>query len=87
MFIVLPDEIDGLDSVENKIAMSNFEAITAGLQEVGRVQLNLPMFKIETKINLKGILKKVSIMFLRTYFVFNTKVKCRFLNELLSSCL
>lgn len=79
MFIVLPDKEKSLKSIENKLAISNFETITAGLEEVGRVRLKLPMFKIEMTIDVKALLQKVSIIFLRRYLLSNAKEKCRFL--------
>lgn len=62
MFIVLPDDRDGLRSIEDRIALSDFETITAGLHQQ-TVRVKLPKFKIEKEINLRLILPKVSFIF------------------------
>lgn len=62
MFVILPDEVEGLDSVENKIASSNFETIIHEMYNV-EVQILLPKFKIEKTIQLNDVLCKVSIVF------------------------
>lgn len=65
MIIMLPDEVEGLRDVENKIAGSNFENIMDGLWKV-EVNLRLPKFKLEQQIELNDVLQKLGM---RTMFL------------------
>ena len=58
MVIILPNEINGLPMVEKELqGMSIADILKQGYKD--EVNLHLPKFKIETKIDLKSILKKV----------------------------
>jgi serpin B len=59
MIIILPDEIDGLKAVEEKMAAEgNLNKVLDHLSEV-EVIVSLPKFKIETEMDLKEFLPKV----------------------------
>nr|QHB21601.1 venom serpin 1 [Platymeris rhadamanthus] len=55
MIIILPNKIDGLAEVENKLASSDLSELLRGLHEV-EVNVKLPRFKIEKTMELKDIL-------------------------------
>jgi serpin B len=57
MLVVLPKEMDGLDSVEMKWAGGNtYHQVTKGLRHEKTVILSLPRFKLETEFMLKPVL-------------------------------
>jgi serpin B len=59
--IVLPDEIDGINELQEKLKdASIFEAAVQSMY-THKVEVHIPKFKIETKIDLKSVLQKVSI--------------------------
>lgn len=58
MVIVLPNEIDGLNNVEAKLS-SNFEEVLSDLLDK-YVEVKIPKFKIEAKLDLQSVLEKVS---------------------------
>lgn len=61
MLIVLPREVDGLESMLQKLA-SGFDLIDAINKMLNvEVQVTLPKFKIETSIDLKELLPKLGI--------------------------
>ncbi|XP_015428720.1 PREDICTED: leukocyte elastase inhibitor-like isoform X3 [Dufourea novaeangliae] len=60
MVIILPNEIDGLAAVEQKLQSTNMNDIIS--QGVScEVQLFLPKFKIESKMDLNGPLQKMGL--------------------------
>ncbi|KAJ2947179.1 hypothetical protein O0L34_g16538 [Tuta absoluta] len=61
MLIILPNEIDGLAALEEKL--KDPEAISRATQNMYShdVDVRLPKFKIETTTNLKAILKKMDV--------------------------
>ncbi|XP_053596780.1 leukocyte elastase inhibitor-like isoform X1 [Microplitis demolitor] len=58
MFIILPDQHSGLRDVENNIQNINFAELEGSKSEVA---LHLPKFKIESKLDLKPILRNMGI--------------------------
>lgn len=58
MFVFLPNKIDGLSQLEDKIAGYSFKTLTER-----KVIVKLPSFKIEFTKELAGILEKVVIFF------------------------
>lgn len=58
MFIILPDQHSGLRDVENNIQNINFAELEGSKSEVA---LHLPKFKIESKLDLKPILRNVNV--------------------------
>lgn len=66
MLIVLPDEINGLQEVEQKMSEMNLDDIRRQGQQV-EVELYLPKFKIESTIDLQDTLTEVN------FFQFNMK--------------
>ncbi|XP_057318329.1 serpin A11-like [Microplitis mediator] len=58
MFIILPDKHSGLRDVENRIHNINFSSLEGPKREVA---LHLPKFKIESKLDLKPILRNMGI--------------------------
>lgn len=61
--VVLPNEIDGLESLQEKL--KDPAALEKAVQEMFFVDVKvyLPKFKIETTTNLKEILQKVIIIY------------------------
>ena len=60
MIIILPNEIDGLSDVEKKLqntSLSNI--ISQGYEQ--EIELWLPKFKVESKLQLNDVLKEVYI--------------------------
>lgn len=68
MVIILPNKVDGLPAVENKIANGGNLNEIFGQMSRQEVNLALPKFKIETTLDLKGILTKVNYE-IRIYYV------------------
>nr|ATU82942.1 secreted Serpin protein [Pristhesancus plagipennis] len=60
MVIILPNKIDGLNEVENKLATINLNEVLSGLHSV-TVNVKIPKFKLESTIELKDILIKMGI--------------------------
>ena len=60
MFIMLPQETETLDDVENSLDDTVLEDAVAQLSS-SRVDVRLPKFKIETKYDLKGVLKQLGM--------------------------
>jgi serpin B len=57
MLVVLPKKMDGLDSVEKKLAAGDtYHQVTKGLRHEKTVILSLPHFKLETEFLLKPVL-------------------------------
>ena len=59
MIIVLPDEIDGLSKVEKKLETFSLDKLRQS-GALTDVELSLPKFKIESKIDLNDVLIEVS---------------------------
>ena len=68
MIIILPDQVDGLHSVENKLARASFD----GMYNT-EVVVRLPKFKMEKEIKLNDILMKVSILLLSYTLLYSSK--------------
>lgn len=60
MLILLPNELDGMSKLENKLLSIDIAAIMAKLARV-EVQLALPKFKIEYDLDLKETLEKLGM--------------------------
>ncbi|XP_077286455.1 alaserpin-like [Arctopsyche grandis] len=62
MVIILPNEIDGLSKLEEKIATTNLKEVVFDEITTPRpITLSLPKFKIETKMDLDVVLPKLGI--------------------------
>lgn len=66
MVILLPDKMDGVKSLEQSFLSnsSNFLNLLAKMT-LHKVVLDLPKFKIDSKMNLKNTLKRVRIQNIR----------------------
>lgn len=60
MFIMLPNETNGLKDVEINLDKIKFEKLRGPSH---KIHLQLPKFKIESKFDLKGVLQKVFIAY------------------------
>lgn len=60
MVIILPNKVDGLEALENKIREVNLKEILA-VRHVRDVVLRLPKFKINSEILLNGALAKIGM--------------------------
>lgn len=58
MFVILPDEVDGLDELIRNFEKVTLQKLYSG--EMWAVELLLPKFKVETKLDLESALGKVS---------------------------
>ncbi|KAF2886718.1 hypothetical protein ILUMI_19454 [Ignelater luminosus] len=58
--VILPNTIDGIGDLDNKIVDADLSAITQKAHPT-KVKLSLPKFKIETCMNLKPLLKKIGL--------------------------
>lgn len=67
MVIILPTEIDGLSSLEEKLKSGELSLVFDKLVSK-KISVSIPKFKIETEIDLNKVLPKVSILF---YFLKN----------------
>ncbi|XP_047020342.1 alaserpin-like isoform X5 [Helicoverpa zea] len=61
LLIVLPNEIDGLDSLLNKLKDPAVLRKAVDSMYNAKVDVSMPKFKIETKIDLADVLKKMNI--------------------------
>lgn len=61
LLIILPDKVEGLESVEEKLVNYNFQDIISDLFYI-HVNVRLPKFKLEKQIELNSVLKQVSIL-------------------------
>lgn len=59
MFIILPNEINGLQTLEANLHKINYTQL---LGPAHKVDVWLPKFKIESKFDLKEVLQKVIII-------------------------
>jgi serine protease inhibitor len=62
LLIILPNEIDGVDSVEKSITGSEVSDLLNNLKSRGstrNVQLSLPKFKLQTTLELTPTLEEV----------------------------
>lgn len=66
MLFILPDEVDGLDSVETKLDSIGISELIANLSYT-HVQLQIPKFMIEANLDLKPVLEEVSNF---THYIF-----------------
>ena len=64
MVIILPDDVQGLKIVEDKLIKSNFEDILSSLM-VERCDIEIPKFQLTQEMNLNNVLKKVSMLLIR----------------------
>lgn len=60
MFIILPDEFNGLPKIEENHDKINYTELSNGRKT--EVELTMPKFKIESEFDLKSTLQKVIIM-------------------------
>ena len=67
MIIVLPEEIDGLSEVEQKVKNIRISVLLENLKSA-EVTLYLPKFKIESAIELNDVLSEVSSRIYLAYF-------------------
>ncbi|XP_077284344.1 alaserpin-like isoform X8 [Arctopsyche grandis] len=61
MIIILPNEVEGLKSLEEKLATANLKQDVFDKLHTVEVQVSLPKFKIETEINLTKVLPKLGM--------------------------
>lgn len=61
MYIILPNEYDGLDELISRIDTSNFHRIQL-LMSYEEVSVSLPKFKFTNTVKLNDILKDVNIL-------------------------
>lgn len=61
MLIFLPNEIDGLPSLEQKLPQLNFADVMNGMRP-SEVRVTLPKFKLENFFDLNEALQKVSVV-------------------------
>jgi len=60
MVIVLPDEVDGLATVEDKLATMDLNTIDKRMGSI-KVEVTLPKFKLEESLQLKSYLQEMGI--------------------------
>ncbi|XP_033739736.1 leukocyte elastase inhibitor-like [Pecten maximus] len=60
MVIVLPNSVEGLSNIEDKLSLAMINEILKGMQRM-ELEVALPKFKIEAKFDLKGVLAKLGI--------------------------
>lgn len=68
MLIVLPNEIDGLNDVLDKLAAGHNLIEDINKMHSLKVQVTIPKFKIETEIDLTQVLPKVILHEIRLYY-------------------
>ncbi|KAH9385009.1 hypothetical protein HPB48_027045 [Haemaphysalis longicornis] len=61
MVVLLPDEIEGLAKLEERLTASTLAALLKDLRNRSGVMLYLPKFKLEETINLKNTLQSLGI--------------------------
>lgn len=69
MFVILPDDKDGLSHVASNLHHLNFKELHDKNQSI-ELDLQMPKFKIESKLELENVLKKVSINLLGSIVFF-----------------
>ncbi|XP_028982353.1 uncharacterized protein LOC107043756 [Diachasma alloeum] len=62
MFIILPDKIDGLRAIENKLDTTDLVELHKNESFSRKIDLQLPKFKIESTLNLNPILQKMGMV-------------------------
>ncbi|KAF2888342.1 hypothetical protein ILUMI_17830 [Ignelater luminosus] len=60
MVVILPNKIDGIHDLENKLVETNLSTIAQGVYHT-EVNLSLPKFKIKTGMELKFLLEKMGL--------------------------
>lgn len=60
MIVLLPNKYDGLEELEKKLENYNLTSIPSQMRN-RKVSLSLPRFKLETEIDLTGILSEVMV--------------------------
>ncbi|KAK4879302.1 hypothetical protein RN001_007448 [Aquatica leii] len=60
MVIILPNQRDGIDNLEKKLADVDLSNITEGMRSM-EVEVSLPKFKIETTMDLESVLTKMGL--------------------------
>lgn len=60
MYIVLPNERDGLNELEKSLASQNFDTLTSNVVLEEEINVVIPKFKLEETLELVPILKSVS---------------------------
>lgn len=67
MVLIVPEEIDGIKQLEEKIALVDLKTITSETYS-REVNLTMPKFKLEQSLQLSEPLKKVLVLLL-LYFI------------------
>lgn len=61
MIILLPDEIEGLKSLEQELTPLNFSSVLEGMSSEDDVEVYLPKFKVEQSMDLKKVLHHLGV--------------------------
>ncbi|KAK8767302.1 hypothetical protein V5799_005907 [Amblyomma americanum] len=61
MVIVLPNEIDGLTSLEERLAEYDLRSLLNGLETKPLVQLSIPKFKVQKKVGMNDVLRALGV--------------------------
>ena len=67
MLILLPNELNGIHQLDEKISTVDLEDFLWTLDSLYDVEVQLPRFNMKEQIDLKDTLKKVRRLFIRTY--------------------
>ena len=67
MLILLPNELNGIYQLDEKINTVDLEDFLWNLNSDDDVEVQLPRFNMKEQIDLKDTLKKVRRLFIRTY--------------------
>ena len=86
MLILLPNEVDGIRHLDEKIDTVDFEQLSWSLESEYDVEVQLPRFKMEEELDLKDTLTKASVFYTQCIIVssfdynfrFNLKYVCYF---------
>ena len=62
MVILLPEQLDGLDSLEKSLNLERLELLLAGLKSVEEIQITLPKFRIASHYELSDPLIEMGIV-------------------------
>ena len=61
MLILLPYEMDGIHQLDEQVNTIDFASLSWNLESDDDVEVQLPRFKMEEKIDLKNVLEKVIV--------------------------
>ena len=61
MLILLPNEMDGIHQLDAQVNTIDFASLSWNLESDDDVEVQLPRFKMEEKIDLKNVLEKVIV--------------------------